>query len=95
MKALVYHGTKDLRYQDFPDPQVNPGEVRLRIKCSGLCHTDFNEYVNGPLYVAATPHKRTGRLVPQTFPLKDAWDNLTRFEEAGRANIKMLIEMDA
>jgi hypothetical protein len=34
-------------------------------------------------------------LVSQTFPLKEAWNNLTRFEEAGRANIKMLIEMDA
>jgi (R,R)-butanediol dehydrogenase / meso-butanediol dehydrogenase / diacetyl reductase len=64
MKALVYHGTKDLRYQDFADPQVTQGEVRLRIKCSGLCHTDFNEYMHGPLYVAAAPHKRTGRSVP-------------------------------
>src|SRR6201996_383050 len=64
MKALVYHGTKDLRYQDFPDPHAGTGEVLLRIRNSGLCHTDFNEYVNGPLYVAATPHKRTGRSVP-------------------------------
>ena len=64
MKALVYHGTRDLRYQDFADPHVKAGEVLLRIKCSGLCHTDFNEYINGPLYVAATPHKRTGRSVP-------------------------------
>jgi (R,R)-butanediol dehydrogenase / meso-butanediol dehydrogenase / diacetyl reductase len=53
-----------LRYQDFPDPQVGPGEVRLRVKSSGLCHTDFNEYVNGPLYVASTPHSRTGRSLP-------------------------------
>ena len=29
MKALVYHGTKDLRYQDFADPQVAAGEVLL------------------------------------------------------------------
>ncbi len=64
MKALVYHGTRDLRYQDFADPHVKAGEVLLRIKCSGLCHTDFNEYINGPLYVAASPHKRTGRSVP-------------------------------
>jgi (R,R)-butanediol dehydrogenase/meso-butanediol dehydrogenase/diacetyl reductase len=64
MKALVYHGTRDLRYQDFADPHVKAGEVLLRIKCSGLCHTDFNEYMNGPLYVAASPHKRTGRSVP-------------------------------
>jgi (R,R)-butanediol dehydrogenase / meso-butanediol dehydrogenase / diacetyl reductase len=64
MKALVYHGNKDLRYQDFADPQVGPREVLLRVRSSGLCHTDFNEYINGPLYVFATPHKRTGRSVP-------------------------------
>jgi (R,R)-butanediol dehydrogenase / meso-butanediol dehydrogenase / diacetyl reductase len=64
MKALVYHGRTDLRYQDFADPHVKAGEVLLRIKCSGLCHTDFNEYINGPLYVAASPHRRTGRSVP-------------------------------
>ena len=36
----------------------------MRVKSSGLCHTDFNEYLNGPLYVSATPHHRTGRSVP-------------------------------
>ena len=30
MKALVYHGTKDLRYEDFPEPRMLPGNVRLR-----------------------------------------------------------------
>jgi (R,R)-butanediol dehydrogenase/meso-butanediol dehydrogenase/diacetyl reductase len=64
MKALVLHGTKDLRYQDFSEPGLETGEVRLRVKSSGLCHTDFNEYLNGPLYVAATPHHRTGRSIP-------------------------------
>jgi hypothetical protein len=53
MKALVYHGTKDLRYEDFADPHVNTGEVLLRIKASGLCHTDFNEYINGPLHASS------------------------------------------
>ena len=38
--------------------------MRLQVKSSGLCHTDFNEYLNGPLYVASTPHPRTGRSVP-------------------------------
>lgn len=64
MKALVYHGTKDLRYQDIAEPRMTSGEVRLRVKSSGLCHTDFNEYANGPLYVAKTPHPRTGRSIP-------------------------------
>ena len=56
MKALVLHGNKDLRYQDFPEPEPMLGEVRLQVKSSGLCHTDFNEYLNGPLYVSTMPH---------------------------------------
>jgi (R,R)-butanediol dehydrogenase/meso-butanediol dehydrogenase/diacetyl reductase len=64
MKALVLHGTKDLRYQDFPEPTIGKDDVRIRVKSSGLCHTDFNEYLNGPLYVASTPHPRTGRSIP-------------------------------
>lgn len=64
MRALVYYGAKDLRYQDFPEPPLMAGEVRLQVKASGLCHTDFNEYLNGPLFVAAAPHARTGRCAP-------------------------------
>lgn len=64
MKALVYHGNRDLRYEDFPEERLKPGEVRLKVRNSGLCHTDFNEFINGPLYVSATPHHRTGRRVP-------------------------------
>src|SRR5258707_14717318 len=64
MKALVYHGPRDWRYEDFAEPPVTRGDVRLRVKASGLCHTDFNEYLNGPLYVASTPHARTGRSIP-------------------------------
>lgn len=29
-----------------------------------MCHTDFNEYANGPIFVSGTPHARTGRSVP-------------------------------
>ena len=34
-------------------------------------------------------------LISQIFPLNEAWSNLTRFEEAGKAHIKMMIEMNA
>jgi (R,R)-butanediol dehydrogenase / meso-butanediol dehydrogenase / diacetyl reductase len=65
LKALVYHGRDDLRYEDFADPdRPGEGEVRVRVRASGLCHTDFNEIRYGPLYVSATPHPRTGRCVP-------------------------------
>ena len=33
-------------------------------------------------------------LITQVFPLRDAFGFLTRFEELGKSNIKMLIAMD-
>ncbi|MEW5977363.1 MAG: 2,3-butanediol dehydrogenase [Acidobacteriota bacterium] len=65
MKALVYHGRKDVRYEDVElENRVGSHDVRLRVKAAGLCHTDFNEYAHGPLYIAQTPHVRTGRSIP-------------------------------
>jgi len=65
MQALVYYGRNDIRYEDFPiASQLGPHEVRLRVKYAGICHTDFNELTNGPIYVAQTPHPRTGRFIP-------------------------------
>ena len=65
MRALVYHGKKDIRLEDFPE-QANLGrhDVRLRVKCAALCHTDFNEYLHGPLYISQKPHPRSGRSIP-------------------------------
>jgi len=65
MRALVYHGRSDLRYEDFPAPsRLGALEVRLRVKYAGICHTDFNELGNGPIYIAEKPHPRTGRSIP-------------------------------
>lgn len=65
MQALVYYGRQDIRYEDFPEPQrLEAHEVRLKVRNAGICHTDFNEYMHGPLYVARSPHPRTGRAIP-------------------------------
>lgn len=65
MRALVFHGRNDVRYEDFPEPShLQAHEVRLKVKSAGLCHTDFNEYAHGPIYVAQSPHVRTGRSMP-------------------------------
>lgn len=64
MKALVYHGRNDVRHESVADPRVAAGEVLLKVKYAGLCHTDINEYRHGPLFVAKSPHPRTGRCMP-------------------------------
>ena len=64
MQALVYYGRKDIRLEDFPDAPLKRNEVRLRVKRAALCHTDFNEYLHGPLYISKKPHPRSGRSIP-------------------------------
>ena len=65
MQALVYHGRMDIRLEDFPEPaKLGRKEVRLRVNCAALCHTDFNEYLHGPLYISKKPHARSGRSIP-------------------------------
>jgi (R,R)-butanediol dehydrogenase / meso-butanediol dehydrogenase / diacetyl reductase len=65
MQALVYYGRKDIRLEDFPEQaKLERHDVRLRVRCAALCHTDFNEYLHGPLYISQKPHPRSGRSIP-------------------------------
>ena len=65
MKALVYHGNKDLRLESVPDPTPGPGEVRLRIDYCGICATDIEEYLYGPVFISGeTPNPLTGKKMP-------------------------------
>ncbi len=40
MKAAVLHGNEDLRYEEIETPQPGPGEVRVAVKCAGICGSD-------------------------------------------------------
>lgn len=41
MKAAVLHGNEDLRYEEYPTPEVRPGTVLVRVKASGICGSDI------------------------------------------------------
>ena len=65
MKALVYHGNRDLRLQDWPDPNPGPGEALLRVDYCGICATDIEEYLYGPAFIAwEEPNQVTGKKMP-------------------------------
>jgi (R,R)-butanediol dehydrogenase/meso-butanediol dehydrogenase/diacetyl reductase len=64
MRALVYHGNKDLRVESAPDPRPGPGQVRLRIDYCGICATDIEEYLYGPKFIASSPNPITGKMLP-------------------------------
>ena len=45
MKALAWHGTKDVRVDNVPDPQIlNPHDAIIEIKASAICGSDLHLY---------------------------------------------------
>jgi len=65
LQALVYHANKDIRLEDWPEPEPGPGEVKLRVTYCGICATDIEEWQFGPLYVQhGTPNPLSGRMAP-------------------------------
>jgi threonine dehydrogenase-like Zn-dependent dehydrogenase len=50
MKALTWHGKRDVRLEDVPDPRIEqPNDAILRITSSGICGSDLHLYeVLGP-----------------------------------------------
>ena len=49
MKALTYHGSKDVRVETVPDPlDPGPHELLLQVTRASICGTDASEYASGP-----------------------------------------------
>lgn len=58
MRALRYHGAKDLRVDnDVPEPQCKPHEIKVKPAYIGICGTDLHEY-STPTFVPqpGAPH---------------------------------------
>jgi threonine dehydrogenase-like Zn-dependent dehydrogenase len=45
MRALTYHGTRDVRVDDVPDPAIEkPTDAIIRVTSSGICGSDLHLY---------------------------------------------------
>ncbi|MGH8138433.1 MAG: alcohol dehydrogenase catalytic domain-containing protein [Steroidobacteraceae bacterium] len=60
MRAAVFHGRRDLRLEDVPEPAARPGELKLRVLYNGICGSDLHEYYDGPITTRNEPHPLTG-----------------------------------
>lgn len=64
MKALRWHGVRDVRLDELPEPAAAPGEVVVAVAACGLCGSDLHEYLHGPVYIPRSPHPLTGVVPP-------------------------------
>lgn len=66
MKALRWHGVRDVRLDDVPEPTAARGEVVIAVAACGMCGSDLHEYLHGPVYIPRQPHPLTGVMPPVT-----------------------------
>lgn len=66
MRAVRYHGNRDVRVDDIPEPECRPGFVKIAPEWCGICGSDVHEYLVGPETIpsAGEPHPITGETVP-------------------------------
>ncbi|MHB1628927.1 MAG: alcohol dehydrogenase catalytic domain-containing protein [Bacilli bacterium] len=65
MKAIVWHNKRDIRYEEVQDA-CNPGvgELRVHVAFCGICGTDLEEFLEGPIFIPVHPHPLTGACAP-------------------------------
>lgn len=61
MKALVYYGVGDARYEDVPVPSPAEGEVLVKISHSGVCGSDLS------VYAGKHPRRKSGIVMGHEF----------------------------
>ncbi len=78
--------THPLLWEEVPDPTPGPGQIRLRVRACGLCHTDLHT-IEGELALPRLPiipgHQIVG-IVDQVGP------GVTRFQVGDRAGVPWL-----
>jgi (R,R)-butanediol dehydrogenase/meso-butanediol dehydrogenase/diacetyl reductase len=64
VRAALWHGRRDVRIEEIPEPRPGAGEALVRVAWCGICGTDLHEYTHGPLYLPTRPHPLTGKAPP-------------------------------
>lgn len=66
MKASRFYGRGDIRVDDIPEPETQPGTVKIKVEWTGICGTDLHEYEDGPIFCPSPghPHPLSGESVP-------------------------------
>jgi len=66
VKALRWHGARDVRLEGVEDPELVPGTAIVQVAFCGVCGTDVHEYLHGPVMIRPDAHPLSGARPPVT-----------------------------
>ena len=75
MKAYILHGIGDLRYEEWPVPELKPGWALVRVLAAGICSSDVPRiFEKGTYHFPAIPgHEFCGQVVETADEENRAW----------------------
>lgn len=88
MKALTYHGSKDVRVDDVPDPSlVQPDDIILRVTATAICGSDLH------LYRGKMPALKEGDILGHEFMgiVEEVGSDVTEIAKGDRVVIPFVI----
>ncbi len=66
MKAAVFHGPGDVRFEEVARPELAEGDVLIRVQACGICGSDLHTYRHGMFLDLGTPIEG-GRILGHEF----------------------------
>ena len=97
MKAVRFHGQRDIRVEQIPSPPIKPSFIALRPSYVGICGSDLHEYLGGPGIIPTTPHPITTEQVPITLGhefsglITELGEGVTDIEIGDRVTVQPII----
>jgi len=65
MKAAVFYKRKDVKVEDVPEPKISDEyDVKIKVLWCGICGSDMEEYLYGPIVTPTKPHPLTKEKIP-------------------------------
>jgi (R,R)-butanediol dehydrogenase/meso-butanediol dehydrogenase/diacetyl reductase len=77
MKKAVYHGIRDIRIEEVPEPRPGPDEIKIKVRYCGICGSDLHEYLHGLFPESPFGHEICGEIL-------DIGSGVTGFEVGDR-----------
>ena len=63
MKAAVFYGPRDIRFEEVAKPKIGNDEVLLRVRACGICGSDLHTYRLGQFPDLGLPIESGGRIM--------------------------------